>query len=1136
VAGHQKIRFRRGEIAELGSLPSARDGHGGRDLHFVGRVVGFAALSLAVFFVVLAGVLAASGSLVVSSDGLKREAEKAASAMLGTEVALLSGEARITFGFASPLGFELRDVVLGDAATGERRLEAEFLRFGVRALPLLRGDVRLASATLSGARAAFGALPDAGDEPGMLAAISGEDGMLGGDEIVPAVFSALRAALGALDGTGTGRFVVENVDLDIGAGASPLRLRIDRAELAEQGDGGAGLSVSGELGGRTIDVAGTLTRATDGGLSLALTLDMPTPDNPAEPVLDEHDLPPAVMIGSVSARLSGSAPAAANGGTLQARVEVADSALRVGRSPQHRGRVAAELSLDGRRQHIEIVRLEAGDGRTDLQLSGRLGPATGEGSPHYFLQLASGGSMLAPAESAESGLPVAIFANGRIEADLTRIAVDRLVIATGQSEVLASGAVDLPKSGGAGLTLAIDVANLPTSHAKNIWPWFAAYPARKWTLTNVYGGVVRKGSLRIELPPGRMGDGVPLTPKDLTGHFEVHGARFDMAGSIPPMRDAVGLVDISGKDVKIGLVSGTVFTESGRSLTARDGTFTINDTHLPHLVGKLSLDVQGSADAVAEIANYDPINLSRYLSLDPQGMAGEVWGHVDASVPLVAGSAGETLDWKVDLAYSGLAVPQGFEGQKLTEGVGTIYADPTKAIIEAKGLLNGVPADFSLEEPLGRDKSGRRMIAELQVNDASRDALMPGLSSIVSGPFSLTLISRGDGASDITADLTRARLQVPWIGWEKKPGTAGSASFVMRSKDGTTEISEFSATGSGFSAAGALSIDGQGFQSADFSRLALRPGDDFAARVERRAAGGLAVRVRGRSADVRTVVGQFNLDSRDGDGGWGATDDISVDLELASATGHHGEKLRDLKLIFSGPGTTVGGLRASAITASGAPVSMVDSTIGKERRLEMVAGNAGEVLRFLNIYENVRGGSAELRLSGTVGKAMSGPLLVRNFELVEEQRLDTVVNRAAPGSRQSLNDTVNRAVDVSRARFEVGYAVIEKGEGYLNVADGLVRGSSIGATFQGTVFDRSGNMLVTGTFMPAYGLNRLFGEIPLLGLVLGNGRDRGLIGITFRLHGKASDPQVSMNPLSIIAPGIFRQIFEYQPKQMDTGE
>jgi hypothetical protein len=86
----------------------------------------------------------------------------------------------------------------------------------------------------------------------------------------------------------------------------------------------------------------------------------------------------------------------------------------------------------------------------------------------------------------------------------------------------------------------------------------------------------------------------------------------------------------------------------------------------------------------------------------------------------------------------------------------------------------------------------------------------------------------------------------------------------------------------------------------------------------------------------------------------------------------------------------------------------------------------------------------------------------------------------------------------------------------------------VGATFQGTVRDASGRMDMTGTFMPAYGLNSLFGQLPIIGDLLGNGRDRGLLGITFKLVGPYDTPRLTVNPLSLIAPGVFRNIFEFE--------
>src|SRR5690606_24447394 len=103
-----------------------------------------------------------------------------------------------------------------------------------------------------------------------------------------------------------------------------------------------------------------------------------------------------------------------------------------------------------------------------------------------------------------------------------------------------------------------------------------------------------------------------------------------------------------------------------------------------------------------------------------------------------------------------------------------------------------------------------------------------------------------------------------------------------------------------------------------------------------------------------------------------------------------------------------------------------------------------------------------------------------------------------------------------------------KGDNYLNIADGVLRGIEIGSTFQGTLYDESGQMSVTGTFMPAYGLNSMFAQIPIVGILLGNGRDRGLIGITYKLSGDARAPRLTVNPISAIAPGIFRSIFEFR--------
>ena len=92
--------------------------------------------------------------------------------------------------------------------------------------------------------------------------------------------------------------------------------------------------------------------------------------------------------------------------------------------------------------------------------------------------------------------------------------------------------------------------------------------------------------------------------------------------------------------------------------------------------------------------------------------------------------------------------------------------------------------------------------------------------------------------------------------------------------------------------------------------------------------------------------------------------------------------------------------------------------------------------------------------------------------------------------------------------------------------DGSLTGVQIGLTYNGTLFDSKNRMDVSGTFMPAFGISRMVSAIPFVGQILSNGKDSGLIGITYRLSGPSVSPKILLNPLSIVAPGIFKKVFE----------
>jgi hypothetical protein len=62
--------------------------------------------------------------------------------------------------------------------------------------------------------------------------------------------------------------------------------------------------------------------------------------------------------------------------------------------------------------------------------------------------------------------------------------------------------------------------------------------------------------------------------------------------------------------------------------------------------------------------------------------------------------------------------------------------------------------------------------------------------------------------------------------------------------------------------------------------------------------------------------------------------------------------------------------------------------------------------------------------------------------------------------------------------------------------------------------------------VPLYGPNNLLGQLPIVGLFLG-GEKEGLIGITYEVIGRPGNPVLHINPVSALAPGLLRKVFEY---------
>ena len=102
------------------------------------------------------------------------------------------------------------------------------------------------------------------------------------------------------------------------------------------------------------------------------------------------------------------------------------------------------------------------------------------------------------------------------------------------------------------------------------------------------------------------------------------------------------------------------------------------------------------------------------------------------------------------------------------------------------------------------------------------------------------------------------------------------------------------------------------------------------------------------------------------------------------------------------------------------------------------------------------------------------------------------------------------------------------------IRDGVVKGPLVGGTIKGTI-DYPGNTVnMSGTFVPMYGLNNMFGQIPLFGIFLGGGSNEGLIGVTYEIVGTPGAPVLRVNPISALLPGVTRKIMEFNTGKQNS--
>jgi len=245
----------------------------------------------------------------------------------------------------------------------------------------------------------------------------------------------------------------------------------------------------------------------------------------------------------------------------------------------------------------------------------------------------------------------------------------------------------------------------------------------------------------------------------------------------------------------------------------------------------------------------------------------------------------------------------------------------------------------------------------------------------------------------------------------------------------------------------------------------------------------------------------------------------------------NGVELLDVNGTADGTGSRVQRLDATGAFQDGGPIEISLAPRQELRRLRVRSQNAGRVLKALGVFTEADGGQLTFIArfpDGTEKKPIEGLVSVRDFRVLRAPVLARILSA---GSLTGIADLLQgEGISFSRARIPFRWM-----DGKIDVHDATVLGA-MGLTAEGSIDRATKTIDLGGRVIPAYTLNSALGKIPYVGDFLVGGKGEGVFGIEYRVAGGLDHPDVKVNALSALAPGMLRNLFVDPFKQADPSE
>ena len=708
-----------------------------------------------------------------------------------------------------------------------------------------------------------------------------------------------------------------------------------------------------------------------------------------------------------------------------------------------------------------------------------------------------------------------LAAAGSVDGGLSRLVLDSFVIDTDRPSFYLDGTL-WQSDAGIGLKGRFQAHDIPFDTLGAYWPEMFIPAGHRWISQNVADGVITRLEAALDIEPGDF-ENNRFDAASAAGTLVFEDASVHYLRPMPPVTGVKGSARFTGDSLDITMSDGRV-----EGIAATRGRVRLSQVHSAEPRMSVTIEAEGPAADALALLDHPRLGLVSKIGLEPAGAGGTVHTLFALELPLLYAIEPEQVDVNAVARVQDARIADIAGIAEMTEGALRIGVDNASMDLRGPARLQGMPATIAWRENFGDGAPfARRFDVTTTVTPEAQTALGFDMAPYVQGTVGLVggYTDPGDGAAPratLAFDATEAELEIPELHWTKPAGAPGAVRVVasIPSEDRVVLTRVELETETLYALGRATLADGlEGVR--EITIETLRHGEtDIAGRV---VSDGDATRVsvRGASLDARPY---FSRLTEEGAPEFG---ELVLDLAVERIVTTDDQELTDFRARFEtgAEGRHVGIMEGTLST--GARMSFSLEPQEDKRLITVRSRDAGAVARTFGIYDNAVGGELFMRAvvhDDLPGAPVRGTIRIEDYRVINAPTLARLLTIA------TLTGIVGelRGKGILFSRFAMPFTLEEN---ILTIRDAQTSGFTVGVNAEGRVDLETDRVDMKGTIVPAYTFNTLIDVIPVLGELLTGGEGEGLFAATYKVGGTTAEPDIKVNPLSVLAPNFLRKLF-----------